>query len=172
MRGILLIGFALFIDALQAGFGFAFAALQAVTPVGGGIGAAGACYALGAGVIDSLKCLVVGAGASAFAVPIGAAVDVTISVTLGGALIAALIFTGYFSLGAVTGGSIFEFMPLVDIAPGWTLMAWRCVHNKNVQDRAKQSAQPAQQTPDEPTPRAFDGIRAANDNIPYEQVAA
>jgi hypothetical protein len=171
MKGVFLIGFAVFIDALQVAFGLAFAALEAVTPVGGGVGAAGVCAAFSTGIvnklINGLTCFVFGAGTSAFAIPIGGAVDVVISFTLGGALIAALVFTGYFSIGAVTGGSLVELIPFFDIIPGWTFMAWKCVHNKKQQERAAKAARVQQTEAVEPSaPRAFDGIRAANDNYP------
>jgi hypothetical protein len=174
MKGVFLIGFAIFIDALQAAFALIFTALEAVTPVGGGFGAAGVCAAFSNGIIDKLvngvTCFFVGAGASAFAIPIGAAVDVALSVALGSALVAALAFTGYFSFGAVMGGSLLEMLPLLDaIVPGWTLMAWRCVHNKRQEERAAMNTPTTAQSVQAPV-QAFDGIRPANDNTPVNDM--
>jgi hypothetical protein len=149
MKGIFIIAFAVFIDALQALFALLFTTLQFATPVGGGIGGALAagyyCWSVSSGIFSGITnaaaCATaggtVGAGISALAVPIGGAVDVMISIVLGGALIAALAFSGMFYPGTVIGGFIGEQIPFLDaLVPGWTLMALRCVQLKKKGERA------------------------------------
>lgn len=173
MKYFPLILLALFIDGLQALLMLFFVALEAVTPVGGGIGAAGLCYSAGSGVLTALQCAVVGAGASAFAVPLGMVVDVGMSVIFGGGLILLLAWLGMFYPGTMLGTFLGESIPFLDILPGWTLMTWRCIHRKNKADKkAAQSKAPSAVAFQQPqTPLAFDGIRAANDNQPYAQAA-
>ena len=182
MRGFLLIGFALIIDFLQGMLMLAFAALQFITPAGGGVGGALAgCYANATAWYDVTGCITgaaiggaAGATLSAFAVPLGMAVDVGLSVTLGGALILALAWVGAFYPGTVITAFIGESIPLLDLFPGWTLMTWRCLSNKKAEEKAakiKQGAPVTVQSVQAP-PQAFDGIRAANDNQSYAQQAA
>ncbi len=145
----MLIGFALIIDFIQAMMMFAFAAMQFITPIGGGISGAFAagwyCWSTSTGILSGISsaasCFVaggvVGAGVSAFAIPIGMAVDVTISITLGGALVIALAYMGMFYPGTVLSVFIGESIPLLDILPGWTLMTWRCLHKKSLEEKDK-----------------------------------
>lgn len=149
MRGIFIIGFGIFLDLLQGGLALFFVALQLVTPVGGGIGAAGFCYAVSSsvvsGIVNALTCAAIGTGASAYAVPIGGAVDMVLSFTFGAALIALLAFSGMFYPGIVVGSFIGESIPLFDaIFPGWTLMAWRCVRNKSREEAVRSKASRAE----------------------------
>jgi len=186
MRGFILIGFALLIDFIQGMFMLAFAVMQFITPVGGGFtGALAAgwyCWKTSTGIIAGISsaasCFaaggVVGAGVSAFAIPLGMGIDVVISITLGGALILALGWMGMFYPGPIISAFIGESLPLIDIIPGWTLLVWRCLSNKKAEEKAAKVQQQQNQTPTVVinTARAFDGIRAANDNqSSYAQAA-
>lgn len=145
MRGLFIIGFAVLLDFLQGAFAMFFVVLQAVTPVGGGLAAAGFCYAASSNVVsgayNALACAVVGAGVSAYAVPIGGAIDVVLSITFGVALIAVLAFSGMFYPGVVIGSFMGETIPLLNaVFPGWTLMAIQCARKKAAEEKAAQAA--------------------------------
>lgn len=146
MRGVFIIGFAVIIDFVQGMLGLSALALQVLPFVG------------------------------QMAATIAAVLAEVIGFTFGAALILTLVFTGTFSWGAVMGGSLAEMIPLLDmLIPGWTLMALRCMHNKKMEERARRKAQVTQSSLPAPAApaRAFDGIRAANDNNLYEaQLAA
>ncbi|MEI7719700.1 MAG: hypothetical protein WCI89_00625 [bacterium] len=146
-KGGLVILFALFIDGLQAALSWAFltmgSALTAATPIGAGAAGAAAgaavCYNSAgnviSGVIDAVKCgAIAGATfalASPFGVPlgigVGIAINICVSIVFGSALVTALGMFGMFDLTSVVGGSLFELIPGLDVAPGWTVMAVRCV---------------------------------------------
>lgn len=175
--------FAVFIDFLQGMFFLAFVALQFITPVGGGVGGALAagyyCWKMSTGILSGISnaaaCAaaggVVGAGASAFAIPLGTAFDVVISFVFGGALILLLIFNRMYYPMPTVIGFIMESIPVFNIIPAWTLMTLRCIALKRREE--KKMAQPAPATVEViSTPRAFDGIRAANDNLYEAKVAA
>jgi len=185
MKAIPLILFALFIDGLQAMLMLTFTVMQFITPVGGGalggITAAAYCYNATTGFFSALlagaKCAVggtvVGAGVSAFAVPLGMGVDVAISITFGGVLVMALAWMGMFYPGTVLGTFLGESIPFLDVLPGWTLMTWRCISKKNAEEKAAAAKKetPAPVVVSQPV-RSFDGIRAANDNqSSYAQAA-
>ena len=130
--------FALFIDIAQILIGWMFVAigagLELITPVGGAAGGAAAgaylCWnttpGVIAGIIASTKCAVAGAIAgaalSAFGVPIGAGlgfiVDICISLTMGGALILALVMFDMFDFASVAAVFVGEAIPGLDMLPG------------------------------------------------------
>lgn len=129
------------IDLLQFLLLVVLAAFQFMTPVGGGISGAAAgayfCYNATSGavsaVLEGLKCAVggglVGAGLSAFALPLGIAVDIAISGTFGVLLILLLWVSGRFSLMAVMIGFTGEMLPGINgFVPAWSLLVHRCIH--------------------------------------------
>lgn len=154
IKSILLIIFALFIDATQILVAWMFIAigtgLQLITPAGGAAGGAAVgvylCWNTSAGVVSgviaAVKCGVSGAIAgaviSALGVPIGTGfgflIDVCISLTMGGGLILALIMSGMFYPKYVWGGAIVEFLPGFDIIPGWTAMVIFSIMEKSKQE--------------------------------------
>ncbi len=140
--------FAGFIDLLQFIFFITLLAFQLMTPIGGGItgAAAGAyvCYNAADGVISGLiegaKCAVggtvIGAGLSAFAVPIGMAIDVTLSCTFGILLIALLWTSGRFSLMPVVIGFATEVVPGVNaFSPSWSILVHRCIKDYKLKQK-------------------------------------
>ena len=100
MRGTLLIAFAVVTDILQGFFALAFIVMGAIP---------------GVGIVT---------------VPLGAGIDVTISITFGGALILMLVLSGMFYPGTILAAFVGESIPFLNVLPGWTLMAWRCVSKK------------------------------------------
>jgi hypothetical protein len=148
MRYALLIP-ALILDGLQAMFALIFLALQAITPVGAGagagIGAAAFCWKNSSGVIDgainAVACGVGGAGVgaalSALATPIGMAIDVTLSIVVGGTLIMALAMSGMFYPGVILSAFMGEVVPFFNVLPFWTAMTWRCIQLKKKKEEAK-----------------------------------
>lgn len=126
-----------------------FTVMQFVTPIGGGIAGALAagqyCWSISSGIFSgayswascALTGGVVGAGVSAFAIPIGVAVDVAITITFGGVLVMVLAWMGMFYPGTVLGVFFGESIPIINILPGWTLMTWRCLHKKNQEEKDK-----------------------------------
>ena len=127
--------------------GWIFIALQFSTPVGGGVAGAAAgaayCYNASTGVISGLvagaKCAVggalVGAGVSAFATPIGAtpigaAIDVALSLSIGSAIIVLLAFHGMFYPKIIINRFLGEAMPFFSFLPIWTNMVWKCIQEK------------------------------------------
>lgn len=135
--------FAGLIDFLQFMFFIVFFALQAITPVGGGVagGAAAAyfCWNASTGVLSGLiaagKCavggVVVGGVLSAFAGPIGMVIDFTLSVALGGALLLGLAYAGMFYFDIVLVGSLGELLPIFNFLPFWSNMVHRSIKRKN-----------------------------------------
>ncbi len=145
MKSFLLIVFALFIDGLQAMLSLAFLALQAVTPIGGGVAGIGAgfawCWNSSEGIwalFTTAQCMlaggIVGAGASFFAIPLAAVIDFGISLTFGGALIFFLAWSGMFYPGSVLAAFGAEAVPGVNILPGWTLLVVRCMYKKRAEE--------------------------------------
>lgn len=137
---------AFLLDLLQFAFMIVFAVLQFMTPVGGGVtGAAIAatyCYNASTGIIsgiwNGIACAagggLAGAGLSAFAIPIGAAVDVALSITIGGGIIALLAFEGMFYPQIIIKGFLGEVTPFMNFLPFWSWMVWRCMREKNKED--------------------------------------
>src|SRR5690348_14498274 len=111
MRYFPLILFAMFIDGFQAMLMLGFTAMQFITPVGGGIsGALAGCYANASAWYDVAGCIkgatpggILGAGVSAFAVPLGMGVDIAISLTFGAGLVLLLAWTGLLYPGVAFG---------------------------------------------------------------------
>ena len=88
------------------------------------------------GVLEGLKCAVggglVGAGLSAFALPVGIAIDIAISGTFGVLLILLLWVSGRFSLMAVLIGFTSEMLPGINaFSPGWSILVHNCIKNYN-----------------------------------------
>ncbi len=137
---------AFLLDLLQFAFMITFAVLQFMTPIGGGVaGAAVAatyCYNASTGIIsgiwNGIACAagggLVGAGLSAFAIPIGAAVDVALSITIGGGIIALLAFEGMFYPQIIIKGFLGEVTPFMNFLPFWSWMVWKCMREKNKED--------------------------------------
>ncbi len=147
MRYFLLLP-AIVLDFIQFAVGMAFFALQFATPVGGGVTgalAAGAyCWNASTGVISGLiaagKCAVggavVGAGVSAFAIPIGIVVDVALSITIGGALIMMMAMFGLFYPRIIISRMLGELAPFLNFLPLWSNMVWACIQAKNKEEKA------------------------------------
>ena len=175
---------AFILDLLQFAFMIMFAVLQFVTPVGGGIGGAAAgaalCYQNAPGIWAALwaagQCGVAGAlagaGLSAFAIPIGAAVDVALSITIGGGIIALLAFEGMFYPQIIIKGFLGEVTPFMNFLPFWSWMVWKCMREKKKEDgmragTVKQALSfvkenlPAQQKRAPLMPSRFNDIRPA-----------
>ena len=141
--------FGAFIDGLQFMFMIAFVALQFSTPVGGGIAGAAAgayfCWNASTGVVSGLieagKCAagygLVAAGASAFAIPMGAVFDFAISVTFGGGLIVLLALNGMFYPKIILASFGVEMLPFFNILPGWTGLAWAATAQKEKEEKKK-----------------------------------
>lgn len=137
---------AFLLDLLQFAFMITFAVLQFMTPIGGGVaGAAVAatyCYNASTGIIsgiwNGIACAagggLVGAGLSAFAIPIGAAVDVALSITIGGGIIALLAFEGMFYPQIIIKGFLGEVTPFMNFLPFWSWMVWKCMREKKKED--------------------------------------
>ncbi len=138
---ILLIAFLL--DGLQFLLGIGFAALQFITPVGGAVAgtATGAwfCWDTTTGIfsaiIEAFKCAagggILGTTLSTFAIPIGAAVDVALSLTIGAVIILGLAMEGMFYPSTVIKGFLAEAAPFLNILPGWTFIVLRCIQQRN-----------------------------------------
>lgn len=146
--------FAGIIDFLQFIFLILLAGFQFMTPVGGGVtgAATGAYFCYNAtsgvisGVLEGLKCALggglIGAGLSAFALPIGIAIDIAISGTFGVLLILLLWVSGRFSLMAVLMGFTGEMLPGINaFVPGWSMLVHRSIHQYNLEQ--KEGAQAA-----------------------------
>jgi len=181
MRATFLYGFAIFTDFLQLMIMLSFAALQVLTPVGGGAaGVLSGCYINASAWYDLFGCIqgaffggAAGGLLSAFALPIGGALDIALSLTFGGGLMVLLAWNGMFYPGVFLGGFIGENIPFLDaLFPGWTFMVWKCLKNKKAEEAKARQVPGANAVSIEESPRAFDGIRAANDNQPYVQQAA
>ena len=133
---------AVLLDGLQILLGLGFAAMQFITPVGGGVGGAlagaGYCWSTSTGffigLLEGAKCALYGGALggvlSTFAIPIGAAVDVALSLTIGGGIILLLAFDGAFYPSTVIKGFLAEAAPFLNILPVWTGMVWRCIQRK------------------------------------------
>jgi hypothetical protein len=192
--------FALFIDGLQALMSVTFfsigAALQGITPVGGGVAGvvAGAtyCWNSTAGIWSALaagaKCAVgggiAGAASSAAGVPLGIAlgfvVNAAISLTFGVGLIMFMGMLGMwypFTMGAALFG---EVAPGFDMLPMWTGTVLWCAFKKLKEEPgALGAAANVAGAILTPSPAAFvgaartmDGIRRpANDNVLYAEAA-
>lgn len=146
---------AFILDLLQFAFLIMFFVLQFITPVGGG--AAGfatgtiLCTTGQGGVLAPLfgaaKCglpgALAGAGLSAFAIPIGAAVDVALSITIGGGIIALLAFEGMFYPQIIIKGFLGEVTPFMNFLPFWSWVVWKCMREKNKEDGAQRRFAPA-----------------------------
>lgn len=128
-----------------------------MTPVGGGItgAATGAyiCWSLSNGVWEGIAnaaaCAtgggLLGAGLSAFAAPMGIAIDIAISCTFGILLICMLWVTGRFSFMAVVMGFGSEMLPgLNAFVPGWSLLVHRCI--QQYKKKQKEEGLPARAT--------------------------
>lgn len=144
---MILIFCAAILDAFQFLLMWVFWGLQAITPVGGGAAGATAgayyCYNASTGVItgalEGLKCAaagaVLGAGVSAFAIPLGMILDTVLSLTVGGAILMMLAFEGAFYLDAVLPSFMAETIPLFGFLPFWTFLVWRCLSRRSAQER-------------------------------------
>lgn len=113
-KGILIIGFALFIDGLQAALALMFVSAGAVLGVVPLIGAVGMPLGIG----------------------LGFASDICISLMLGSALIFLLAINGMYYPGYTWAVFIGETIPGLDIIPGWTFLAISCVLKKNAETKS------------------------------------
>lgn len=141
MRYFLLVP-AFILDSIQMLAMAAFFALQFVTPVGGGatgaIGAAWYCFKTSTGIWESVKSAaecgaggaLVGAGMSAFAVPIGIVFDVVLSLTAGVIILIGLATMGMFYPRIVVSRFLFEAAPFFGFLPMWTNMVWASIKQK------------------------------------------
>ncbi len=134
---------AIILDTVQFLLGLAFILMQFATPLGGGVGggltAAAYCYATTPGkvaaVVSAVKCAFVGAaagaGISAFAVPLGAALDVALSISVGAGILLWLAVEGAFYPEIILKGFFVELAPIINFLPGWTYMVWQCIREKH-----------------------------------------
>lgn len=156
VKGLPLLVFALFIDALQAALAWsAFAlgaGLQALTPAGGAVGGAAAGGALCwseasgvvSGVVEAAKCAagggIVGSLASLFGVPLGVALgfalEICISLTFGFGLIVLLYMSGLYSNTRMASAGFVEIIPALNSLPAWTLMVVLCLLKKYTEEKA------------------------------------
>lgn len=142
---------AIILDFLQMVFLIVFIVMQFITPVGGGVtGALAAgtyCWSTSSGIISGITSFVscaaaggiVGAGVSAFATPIGVAVDVMLSLTLGAGILVLLAFQGMFYPSIIMRGFVAELMPFWNFLPMWTTTTWRCIKEKENREAAPES---------------------------------
>src|SRR3989338_6965104 len=149
---------AVLLDGLQILLGLGFAAMQFITPAGGAAVGAGAglswCWQSSSGIwalLDAAKCVaaggVIGGALSAFAIPIGAAVDVALSLTIGGGIIMLLAFDGAFYTSTVIKGFLAEAAPFLNILPVWTGMVYRCIQRKKQEEQPIEKSKAVQQPP-------------------------
>lgn len=148
MKYLLLIP-AIVLDTTQFLLGVLFAMMQFATPVGGGIGGAAAagayCWYTTPGAIASVlsaaKCAffgaAAGAGVSAFALPLGAALDVALSISVGGGILLWLALEGAFYPDKIVKGFFCEITPFFNFLPGWTYMVWQCIREKQRRESGK-----------------------------------
>ncbi len=130
---------AIILDTVQFLLGWALIALQFSTPGGGAIagGLTGAlfCWNTSTGVISGIfeaaKCAIPGAflgtALATFATPIGMAMDVALSITVGGGIILMLGMNGAFHPKIILPRMLGEVMPFFNFLPIWTNMVWRCL---------------------------------------------
>lgn len=133
---------AIILDILQFLLFWVFWAIEALTPVGGGVtgAAAGAylCYnastGVVSGVLSGLKCAVggalVGAGVATVAGPLGMVLDTALSLTIGGAILVFMALEGMFYFDIIIPSFMGEALPLLNFLPFWTIMVWRCISRK------------------------------------------
>ena len=164
---------AVLLDGLQILLGLGFAAMQFITPAGGAAVGAGAglswCWQSSSGVwalLDAAKCVAaggaIGGALSAFAIPIGAAVDVALSLTIGGGIIMLLAFDGAFYPSTVIKGFLAEAAPFLNILPVWTGMVYRCIYRKKQEEYPTDKSQAVQQLIHAPVvPKHFRDIKPA-----------
>src|SRR3989344_3006939 len=165
---------AILLDGLQILLGLGFAAMQFITPPAGAVAgtAAGAwfCWNTTTGIfsaiIEAAKCAagggILGTALSTFAIPIGAAVDVALSLTIGGGIIMLLAFDGAFYPSTVIKGFLAEAAPFLSILPVWTGMVWRCIYRKKQEEYPIDKSQAVQQTIHTPVvPKHFRDIKPA-----------
>lgn len=173
--------FAAVIDILQFLFFVALLAFQAMTPIGGGVAGAAAgaylCWNMSSGVwegvVNATTCALGGGAAasiiSAFATPIGMAIDVALTATFGVVLLCLMFVSGRFYFMTVVIGFAAEMMPGVNgFAPAWSIMVHRCISQYNQEQKQSAAASPAPKQEARVSLQAknFEGIRAANDNRP------
>lgn len=141
-------GLAGIMDVLQFLFFVALLALQAMTPVGGGLAGAATgaavCWKLSNGVWEGItnaaSCALAGgvggAAISALATPIGIAIDMAISSTFGVLLIALLWVSGRLYLIPAIFGFVGEMTPgLNAFVPAWSLLVHRCIRQYEEEQR-------------------------------------
>ncbi len=170
-RGFIL-AFAGAIDALEAILVMAMTALgsTAAGAVGGaaagaaacsGLGAtaANACGAVGAALGGYVGFLAQGTGAGeAIGFMLGYVMSICISLSFGVMLVTILIFMRRFK-GLYTGYVfLLKLIPVIGVAPGWFVYAWKCTTKVEGAEQKKETPKP--QTSRTPSV-AFDGIRAA-----------
>ena len=78
----------------------------------------------------------IGAGMSAFAIPLGAAVDTALSITIGAVIIMMLAMNGMFYPRVIIPRMLGEIMPFFGFLPIWTNMVWKCIREKQKEESA------------------------------------
>lgn len=133
---------AIILDFVQFMLGMIFIALQFMTPVGGAVagGLTGALYCWNtstgiiSGVLSAAQCglygTVLGTALTTFATPLGAAIDVALSITVGGGILLLLGFNGMFYPQIVVQRALGEIMPFFSFLPIWTNLVWACLREK------------------------------------------
>ncbi len=169
----LILGLAFLLDGVQILLGLGFAALQFVTPAGGAAAGAAAglswCWQSSSGmwaILEAAKCAAAGGVAGgflgAFAIPIGAAVDVTLSLTVGAVIILGLAMEGAFYPSTVMKGFLAESAPFLNIIPAWSIMVWRCIQLKKQSDEQHVAPKTIVRTANPiPAPNHFRDIKPA-----------
>lgn len=147
MRYFLLLP-AIVLDALQLLLMLGFTALQFGTPIfgaaGGSLAAGAYCWSASSGIIsgvfDAAKCALlsgfVGVGVSTFAIPLGMAANVALSVTIGGGLVLLMAFNGIFYPSIMVRYFIGEAVPFYNTLPLWSMMVWTSIKQKQQDEEA------------------------------------
>lgn len=91
------------------------------------------------GVVAPFVGAAAGAGISTFAIPIGVAVNMVLSITVGGGIILLLAFRGMFYPQIIIKKSLLKVAPFLNILPFWSLMVWQCFSEKKRQQGAASS---------------------------------
>lgn len=147
MKAAAFIVFALFIDGVQAALSASLAVVAAFpgTIAGGAAGCLAGNYLLG-----DWGCTILGIAGSLFGtlldgaaivtepvgIMIGFAISFCISATFGAALVALLIFNGFYYPKWMLPTGIAELIPGFDLIPTWTAMVILCIWQKKREESA------------------------------------
>lgn len=97
------------------------------------------------------------------------AIDTTLSITVGGALLIALAFSGMFYWDLIIPGFIGEAIPVFNFFPFWTGITWACIRRKIKEE--KQGASVGQARGYVQAPRGTGGLRDGADALAARRYA-